>query len=371
MKIVHFSDTHLGFNDLDVLTSDGINQREADFYKAFDDIVKKIEVIKPNYIIHTGDLFHRSSPSNRAISFALEKFNQLNNLNIPIILIAGNHSTPRTIQAKPILSIFNNFQNIFCAYSCKYEKFEFKDIVFHTIAHLNDENSIYKHLETLENSISKTKKNIMMLHCSVGASFLMSEFGEFVYPKEKEYLFEKMDYVALGHWHGFSKVGKFNNVYYSGSSERTSLGDKRNNKGFILADLTKELKVEFHKIKIRDFISFEIDALTFDEQLNKIEPEKYKGFIIEIIIKNLTALKSIDISNQQLKQYFNQALQVVVKREFIKEENQVFEDIQAISLKDYFTEFLENSCSSEEFNRLKLKADELFAKYEENYDDSI
>ncbi len=70
MKIIHFSDTHLGFNDLDILNSDGINQREVDFYKAFDDIVQSIIKIKPDYIIHTGDLFHRSSPSNRAIAFA-------------------------------------------------------------------------------------------------------------------------------------------------------------------------------------------------------------------------------------------------------------------------------------------------------------
>ena len=74
MKIVHFSDTHLGFNDLDVINEDNINQREADFYKAFSQVVEQIKEIKPDYIIHTGDLFHRTSPSNRAITFALEQF---------------------------------------------------------------------------------------------------------------------------------------------------------------------------------------------------------------------------------------------------------------------------------------------------------
>lgn len=32
MRIIHFSDTHLGFNDLDILNKENINQREADFY---------------------------------------------------------------------------------------------------------------------------------------------------------------------------------------------------------------------------------------------------------------------------------------------------------------------------------------------------
>ncbi|MBE0497434.1 MAG: exonuclease sbcCD subunit D, partial [Campylobacterales bacterium] len=39
MRLIHFSDTHLGFNDLDVLSADNINQREADFYEAFLQVV--------------------------------------------------------------------------------------------------------------------------------------------------------------------------------------------------------------------------------------------------------------------------------------------------------------------------------------------
>ena len=73
MKIIHFSDTHLGYNDLEILNGENINQREADFYDAFSQVVAQIKIIRPDYIIHTGDLFHRSSPSNRAITFALHQ----------------------------------------------------------------------------------------------------------------------------------------------------------------------------------------------------------------------------------------------------------------------------------------------------------
>ena len=191
-------------------------------------IVEQIKQIKPDYIIHTGDLFHRSSPSNRAITFALEKFMQIDALNIPCIMIAGNHSTPRTNLSSPILKIFDNYKNIYVSYEQEYKKIEFDKIVFHTLPHMNDETIAEKQIETCEQNIDSTKKNIMMLHCSVGAWYLMQEFGEWVYPSDKEYIFSKMDYVALGHWHGFGNVGKHENVYYSGSSERTSLNDKRN-----------------------------------------------------------------------------------------------------------------------------------------------
>ena len=47
MKIIHFSDTHLGFSDLDIVNEEGVNQREADFYKAFSDVIDAILETKP------------------------------------------------------------------------------------------------------------------------------------------------------------------------------------------------------------------------------------------------------------------------------------------------------------------------------------
>ena len=104
MKIIHFSDTHLGFSDLDVTNANGVNQREADFYEAFKDVIEAIILQMPDYVIHTGDLFHRASPSNRAITFVLTQLKRLEKLHIPLIIIAGNHSTPRTTTSSPILA---------------------------------------------------------------------------------------------------------------------------------------------------------------------------------------------------------------------------------------------------------------------------
>ncbi len=214
MKLIHFSDTHLGYNDLEILNDENINQREADFYDAFSQVVEQIKTIKPDYIIHTGDLFHRSSPSNRAITFALEQFKIINELEIPFILIAGNHSTPRTNLSSPILKIFESFKNIYVSYNQEYKKIEFDNLIFHTLPHMNDDSKALEQIELCESNIDESKRNIMMMHCSVGAHYLMQEFGEWVFPHAKEYIFEKMDYVALGHWHGFGQVSKHKNVYY-------------------------------------------------------------------------------------------------------------------------------------------------------------
>lgn len=67
MKIVHFSDTHLWIN-IDNTT------REDDFYNNFKIVIDDIISIKPDFVIHSWDLFHYSKPWNKAISIALEWF---------------------------------------------------------------------------------------------------------------------------------------------------------------------------------------------------------------------------------------------------------------------------------------------------------
>ncbi len=72
MRLIHFSDTHLGygaFSKLDV--SEGINQREADFYSAFQQAINRMIELKPDFVVHSGDLFDTVRPQNRAIDFAL------------------------------------------------------------------------------------------------------------------------------------------------------------------------------------------------------------------------------------------------------------------------------------------------------------
>jgi DNA repair exonuclease SbcCD nuclease subunit len=370
LKILHFSDTHLGFNDLDIINNENINQREADFYDAFCQVVEQIKLIKPDFIIHTGDLFHRSSPSNRAITFALEKFKEIDSLEIPFILIAGNHSTPRTNLSSPILKIFENFKNIYVSYNQEYKKIEFADVIFHTLPHLNDDSKALSQIESCEANISESKKNIMMMHCSVGAWYLMQEFGEWVYPSNKEYIFSKMDYVALGHWHGFGSVGKYENVYYSGSIERTSLNDKRNSKGFILASFEESLTIEYKEINIRAIRQKEIDCEDYETSIQNLDVSDCSDAIVEVKLKNLTPLSSIDISNKQIKDLFPNSMSVSVKREFKKSDStQNLQNLEAISLEEGFLEHIKEDSKELEYERLKPKIQELFSKYEElSYD---
>jgi DNA repair exonuclease SbcCD nuclease subunit len=237
---------------------------------------------------------------------------------------------------------------------------------------MNDETKALSQIEVCEQNIHKSKKNIMMMHCSVGAFYLMNEFGEWVYPSDKEYIFKMMDYVALGHWHGFGNVGKHENVYYSGSTERTSLSDRKKPKGFIEISLFDELKVEHKEIKIRPIVLKEIDCEDYENSLSKVDISDTKNTIVEIILKNITAFQSIDIQNSEIKKIFAEALYVNVKREFKKGDNEANRvDVEATSLEEFFLEHIKEDSQSQEFERLKIKVQELFAQYEEVCDDSL
>jgi len=373
LTIIHFSDTHLGFSDLEATNAEGVNQREADFYQAFSNVIDAALEIKTNYMIHTGDLFHRASPSNRAITFALTQLKRLEEAKIPLVIIAGNHSTPRTSTSSPILEALSTLDNVHAVFEQRYEMVVFEDVVFHALPHINDERIIPDELDKIESAIDIKRRNILMMHCSVGAHYLMHEFGEWVYPKEREALFEKMDYVALGHWHGFGAVGRHKNLFYSGSTERTSSSDKRVEKGYVVVDFSKELTITHHTIPLRKSLEFTIDADRYEEEIVALDLSKIADALVEVKLVNLTASSSIDITNRQISDLFADALHVKVKRMFkVVEGERIEGDIESISLESYFISHIQESVTDEaEQERLTAKAKELFALYEEADDDTL
>lgn len=370
MRILHFSDTHLGFNDLDLLDEAGVNRREADFYDAFAQVIDAALKRRPDFVIHTGDLFHRPHPSNRAISFALSQLKRLSEAKIRTVMIAGNHSTPRTRSASPILAALRTLDYVYPVFEERYERVMFDEAVFHCIPHINDEAANLEAIAACEEAVAEGERNILMLHCSVGAHYLMEEYGERVYPKEKEALFAQMDYVALGHWHGFGRVGRHPNVYYAGSTERTTVADVRNDKGYVWVCLAEETDVAFTPIRIRTSRRVEVDARgdIFAQLQEAAEAFGTEGALVYVHLENLGVMQSIDLGNREIADCFPGVLRVQVQRRFARgTAAESARNVDAASLRDLFGAFLkEQSDSPETFARLDAKVDELFARCEED-----
>src|SRR5919108_5298716 len=108
VKLAHIADPHLGIRQYHRQTSSGINQREADIAHAFRAAIDGVIAAAPDAVVVAGDLFHSVRPTNSAIVFAFRQFQRLRESlpNAPIVLIAGNHDTPRSVETGSILRLF-------------------------------------------------------------------------------------------------------------------------------------------------------------------------------------------------------------------------------------------------------------------------
>ncbi len=238
MKIFHIADTHLGFSAYNKLESgSGLNQREIDFYSVFQQFVDMALAAKPDLILHAGDFFDSVRPTNRAISLAMDQLLRLSRAGIPIVIIAGNHSTPRLRETGSVFRLFEHLDNVYPIYKNKYECLSFPDLnlIIHAVPHCTDSDALQGALEQLVPD-SDTQYNLAMLHAVITGvtAFRSNEFNEMDVPSG--YLHKDFDYIALGHYHEFCKVDE--NAYYSGSLERLNfLEAQHKKKGFIEIEL--------------------------------------------------------------------------------------------------------------------------------------
>ncbi|MEO6760475.1 MAG: DNA repair exonuclease, partial [Saprospiraceae bacterium] len=198
MRVLHFSDTHLGYQAFDLVNEQGINAREQDVYDAFERVVDRVLELRPDVVIHSGDFFHRPSPSNRALTFGLEQLRRICDAKIPVVIIGGNHETPKTIYNSPILRAFRSLECVHPFFSDQWEFFDNAELAIHGVPHINDQRLLFAELERLQPVAGKY--NILMLHTSLGKRYLMDEYGEQIFPPEFEAKLAGFDYIALGHW---------------------------------------------------------------------------------------------------------------------------------------------------------------------------
>jgi exonuclease SbcD len=310
MRIVHISDTHLGYSAYSKVDEEsGLNQREVDFYDAFERMVDRCLELRPDAVLHSGDLFDAVRPTNRAISFVLEQLLRLSEAKIPVVVIAGNHSTPRLRETGSVFKIFEHLDHIHPVFREEYEVIELGDLVVHAVPHCEGERlaSEASRLSPLEG-----KWNVAMLHAGISSLqvFRMGEFNEQVL--SASYLKPEFDYIALGHYHDFAEVTP--NACYSGSSERLSFAEAGIPKGMIEVDLEKK-KRRFIEMPSRPMLDLgAIDARDLDlsslrtSLQGKIGSQDIEGKIVRVTVKNVSYENYKNVNFHWLRQLAAKAM---------------------------------------------------------------
>jgi exonuclease SbcD len=300
LKLVHISDTHLGFSAYSKLDPvEGINQREADVYRAFAQAVDKAIELMPDIVVHSGDLFDTVRPQNRAIDAALKQMIKLSRAGIETVLISGNHSTPRLRETGSLFRIFEHLEHIHPVHEPGVADIRIGDATVKAVPH-----SVTPSLAEVVMSAQPDKGsrfNVLVLHAGVTGSrtYNMDEFNEQAVSQES--LEDDWDYIALGHFHHFAKVTQ--RAYYSGSTERMGFGEAGQDKGLVEVDLSSH-SVKFHKLPIREMLdidAFEAKGSSSSEILNGVR-EKISGSsiddkVVRLVIRNVAseAYRSLDM----------------------------------------------------------------------------
>jgi len=309
MKLIHFSDTHLGYSEYHKIDSEtGINQREQDFYNAWNFIIEEIISKKPDIVLHAGDLFHTTRPSNRAIAVALEGIQKISDCGIPLVFISGNHSTPKIKATGSIFESIALFPNVYAAYNSLYERFRIQDCDVHCVPHCSLSDELKNAFEQIS-IMTDSNFNVLMTHGAWTESndYSMGEFNEQRIPDLEISLNKKFDYIALGHYHKYLKIS--DHVVYSGSTERTSFNEVNYTSGYVLINLkdkTKEyIEIPSRKMtKLPSLDCIQLSALEIYQQLEKLSTPDLEDTLVSLEMKNIQHDTFIKLDWREIDELF-------------------------------------------------------------------
>jgi DNA repair exonuclease SbcCD nuclease subunit len=219
VRIVHFSDLHLGFRQYQRLTPGGINQREADVAGTFQQTIDRTIALRPDVVLIAGDVFHNVRPTNPAIVHAFLQFSRLRAAlpDAHVVMVAGNHDVPRAAETGSILRLFRELA-ISVAYA-EAERFYFAD---HDLAILAVPNNRARRPAFTPSG--NARYNVLLLHGPVEgtlpAYMLTADRAALEIPRA-ELRAAAWDYVALGDYHVYRQIEP--NAFYSGAIDYTSL----------------------------------------------------------------------------------------------------------------------------------------------------
>lgn len=258
MRVIHFSDTHLGHQQFGRTASNGLNQREQDHYDAFAAIIDHCIKERPDVVIHSGDLFDGVRPSNRALAVALSGFVRLSRAGIPTVIIAGNHEHPKMLETGSPMRLFEHLEHIHPVFKGKRESFDISGWRIHAVPQCSDNAA----LRAAVTSIETTGRDVLVLHGGVMGleGFYHAEFNELSLDPAwfTGAAADRFGYVALGHHHGCTEVAP--HAWYAGAPDRVSIRESGEEKGFLDVRL-EPLQVTFVPVATRPYVDLPpIDA---------------------------------------------------------------------------------------------------------------
>lgn len=246
MLLAHLADIHLGYRQYYRQTPLGLNQREVDVARVFNQAVGQVIAAKPDVVIVAGDLFHAVRPTNQAIVHCFRQFQRLRDglRSAEIVVIAGNHDTPRASETGSILKLFSELGLHVATEEAIEFDFPSLDLAVRAVPH----HALVSAERPDLRPSGRARHQVLTVHGEVEGLFPLDRWwaepgGAALDPAQLADA--GWSYVALGHYHVMREVGP--RVWYAGAldyvtpnpwgeyAEQRKTGVK--GKGWLLVDL--------------------------------------------------------------------------------------------------------------------------------------
>ncbi len=274
MQFLHVADVHLGKRQY------GLEERERDFYKAFEEVVDIAIRERVDAFVVAGDLFDSPVPyhSLEPLRVAIRQVERLRENGIEVILVPGDHDVPKR-RGSPSIQFLSEYTGAkLLKDDLGIKGVEVKGIKFYGVKAFNPERKdelkqhlqLFKALESRANS-----KAVLIAHVGVCEllPFQCIDMG---------FLPKGFGYYALGHIHKYiTKVFSGAPLVYPGSLEVVSREEveeaRAGRKGPVLVD-TSDFSYQKIKVDVRPQVILKLRS-TNDLKLLSSVP---KGAVVHL-----------------------------------------------------------------------------------------
>ena len=370
MKIIHTGDWHIGkiVNEFSMID----DQRYI-----LNELIKLINLEKPDVLIIAGDIYDRSIPPVEAVDLLNEVFSKiLIDNKVKIIAISGNHDSGERVSfGSKILEKEGLYIQGIIEDEIKSIRIDDEEgnVNFYMIPYVdpailrrkfnnpeirNHNDAMKAVINRIKPSLNENERNIVVTHGYVTykRKDAIDKDGENLYEladlevsdSERPLSiggtdlidsdnFDCFDYVALGHLHGRQKVGR-EEIRYSGSLMKYSFSEINHKKGVVIIEIDGNKKINIRQEELRPKRNMRIIRGPLDE-LIKAGLEDYsnredyiqailtdEGEIIDPIGKLRSAYPNIMILKREEKKDIGTSLTAASKGYKSKTELELFEE---------------------------------------------
>lgn len=286
IRLLHFADAHIdiaNYGQYDLQTY--LPVRVMDFLHALDQIVNRAIEEQVDLVIFAGDAYKDRNPHPTFQREWGKRIIRLSKAKIPTILLVGNHDVSPAAGRAHALQEFATLDIPYIFLGERIHLFTPEELgvpiqvitvpwlsrsalIAHDESIGRAQNDVIEALENramaaIAQLISQSNPDLPLIltaHTSiVGASFGSERavmLGHELVLGNQFVMDKRLDYVALGHIHKHQNLNAGNNppIIYPGSIERIDFGEKNEEKGYVLATISRgHTQWEFVKLKTRPF----------------------------------------------------------------------------------------------------------------------